>query len=129
MSIQHEKENKQITQDQVNELLTHETRVATNMEKVKTGYDANYYSMEKTMQDRQLIDDLLKLPESTTLKLSDEQKYRLKTIQGRNISHMLLNQNAFTGDSSEMKAVKKHVQELEQLMSQPLKKDTMLQSI
>ena len=129
MSIQHEKENKQITQDQVNELLTHETRVATNMEKVKTGYDANYYSMEKTMQDRQLIDDLLKLPESTTLKLSDEQKYRLKTIQGRNISHMLLNQNAFTGDSSEMKAVKKHVQELEQLMSQPLQKDTMLQSI
>ena len=66
MSIQHEK-NKQITQDQVNELLTHKTRVATNMEKVKTGYDANYYSMEKTMQDRQLIDDLLKLPESTTI--------------------------------------------------------------
>ena len=30
MSIQHEK-NKQITQDQVNELLTHDTRVATNI--------------------------------------------------------------------------------------------------
>ncbi|MCI5933978.1 MAG: hypothetical protein MRZ65_00465, partial [Lachnospiraceae bacterium] len=128
MSIQHEK-NKQITQDQVNELLTHKTRVATNMEKVKTGYDTNYYSMEKTMQDRQLIDDLLKLPESTTLKLSDEQKYRLRTIQGRNLSHILLNQNSFTGDSDEMKKAKKYVQALENLMSQPLQKDTMNQSI
>ncbi len=128
MSIQHEK-NKQITQNQVDELLTHDTRVATNMEKVKTGYDANYYSMEKTMQDRQLIDDLLKLPESTTLQLSDEQKYRLKTIQSRNISHILLNQNSFTGDSDEMKKAKKYVQALEQLMSQPLQKDTMNQSI
>ena len=128
MSIQHEK-NKQITQDQVNELLTHKTRVATNMEKVKTGYDRNYYSMEKTMQDRQLIDDLLKLPESTTMKLSDEQKYRLRTIQGRNLSHILLNQNSFTGDSDEMKKAKKYVQALENLMSQPLQKDTMNQSI
>ena len=129
MSIHHEKENEQITQNQVNDMLTHQTRVATNMQKVKTGYDKDYYSMERTRQDRQLIDQMLHLPERTTLKLSDEQKYRLAAIQGRNLSHILLNQNSFAGDSEEMQAVKQSVQALEELVSRPLNKENMLESI
>ena len=129
MSIHHEKENGQITQNQVDDMLTHQTRVATNMQKVKTGYDKDYYSMERTRQDRELIDQMLHLPERTTLKLSDEQKYRLAAIQGRNLSHILLNQNSFAGDSEEMQAVKQSVQALEELVSRPLNKENMLESI
>ena len=129
MSLHHEKENRQITQNQVDDMLTHQTRVATNMQKVKTGYDKDYYSMERTRQDRELIDQMLHLPERTTLKLSDEQKYRLAAIQGRNLSHILLNQNSFAGDSEEMQAVKQSVQALEELVSRPLNKENMLESI
>lgn len=132
MSIKHGEMNQQVTQNQVNDLLTHQNRVAVNMQKeTERAYDPQYYSLERTKEDRQLIDQILKLPASTNLVISDEQKYRLQAMQGRNLSHILVNSNqyGYTGDSEEMKSAKESVEALELLLSKQLEEVTLSESI
>ena len=117
MSIHHENMNQQITQEQVNEILTQETRVARNMEKDTQGYDRQFYSMEQTRQDMKLIDQALHFP-TAELEITDQKKYRLQAIQGRNLSHVLLNSTKTTGDSKEMANVKNSIESLEQKLAE-----------
>ena len=105
-----------INKEKLNEVLSHEKRVAVNMDKVKEGYDADYFSMESTNADMLFIDQALSTQEDEVLK--SEEYRKLKTIQGRNVSHKLLNQQKFLGDSKEMKRVKDSVEALEKLLSE-----------
>ena len=60
--------------------------------------------------NRAVIDQALM--KSGEWKLTDKEQYRLRAIQGRTISHLLLNQNQFSTDSPEMSLVKKKVEKL-----------------
>ena len=117
MSIQHENINQQITKERVDQILTQETRVARNMEKDTQGYDRQFYSVEQTRQDMKLIDQALHVP-PVELRLEDSKKYRLQAIQGRNLSHVLLNSKKTSGDSEEMTNVKNSIEALEQQLAQ-----------
>lgn len=117
MSIHHENMNQQITKTQVDQILTQETRVARNMEKDTQGYDRQFYSMEQTRQDMKLIDQALHFP-TAELEITDQKKYRLQAIQGRNLSHVLLNSTKTTGDSKEMANVKNSIESLEQKLAE-----------
>ena len=117
MPIQHENMNQQITKERVDQILTQETRVARNMEKDTQGYDRQFYSVEQTRQDMKLIDQVLHVP-PVELRLEDSKKYRLQAIQGRNLSHVLLNSKKTSGDSEEMTNVKNSIEVLEQQLAQ-----------
>lgn len=114
-------EAKRKMEQNIDRLLHQEVRVATNLNEVQADKQ-QFYSMEETEKDKELIDHVLF--HRTRLHLSDEDTYRLQAIQGRNISHLLLNQQKFTGDSTEMKEVKKDVATLERLLSQPWNAET-----
>ena len=60
--------------------------------------------------NREVIDQALM--KSGEWKLTDKEQYRLRAIQGRTISHLLLNQNQFSTDSPEMSLVKQTLQQL-----------------
>ena len=117
MSIHHENMNQQITKERVDQILTQETRMARNMEKDTQGYDRQFYSVEQTRQDMKLIDQALHVP-PVELRLEDSKKYRLQAIQGRNLSHVLLNSKKSSGDSEEMANVKNSIESLEQKLAE-----------
>ena len=128
MSIQHGNMNQQITKERVDQILTQETRVARNMEKDTQGYDRQFYSVEQTRQDMKLIDQVLHVP-PVELRLEDSKKYRLQAIQGRNLSHVLLNSKKTSGDSEEMTNVKNSIESLEQQLAQVQEDSTSVANI
>ena len=65
--------------------------------------------------NREVIDQALM--KSGEWKLTDKEQYRLRAIQGRTISHLLLNQNQFSTDSPEMSLVKQNVEKLEEMLA------------
>ena len=105
----HIQEKKERTQT----LLNQEMRQAVNMNKVKEGYDADFYSVSKTTEEVSFIDDVLSEQSINELELSEDQQNSLKNVRGRNVSHLLLNSQKFSGDSKEMKKVKDKVAFLE----------------
>ena len=94
------------------------TRVATDLSWKEQGYDNTYNSVESTKEDVKFIDQVLNLPATARMQFEDKDLFRLKAIQGRNLSHLLLNEHKYGEDSDEMLAVKERVAELEQVMSQ-----------
>lgn len=99
------------------EILQQQTRVAVNMGKQKTGYDHEFYSIDKTVSENAFIDQVLQAPETDEFKITDRQKSQLINVRSRNASHILLNMQKFTGDSKKMEKVKDKIGELETLLA------------
>ncbi|MCR5250318.1 MAG: phosphotransferase [Lachnospiraceae bacterium] len=78
-------------------------------------------SVQKAKQDNVAIDLALEQAEAFRLNLSE--KARLESIRGRNLSHILLNNNRFKKDSPEMEAVKNAVAEVEMVIDAPIVTD------
>ena len=98
--------------ERVGEILRKQTRVPQNIDRVERN-DRGHYSVESTRSDVQFIDEVLNLPASVRMEFSDKDLFRLQAIQGRNLSHLLINDRKFGGDSSEMELVKTCLEELE----------------
>ena len=107
-------DDQQLQRKKMEQILHQETRVATNLNETKEGYDQHLYNIEQTKKDKTVINELL---QSKTLQISNKEKFQLMAIQGRNISHLLINQNQYDTDSPEMAAVKTNVATLEQLLN------------
>ena len=78
--------------------------------------EADLLHQDPAEQAAQESSDLRQTQEDEVL--TSEEYRKLKTIQGRNVSHKLLNQQKFLGDSKEMKRVKDSVEALEKLLSE-----------
>ncbi|MBO5246501.1 MAG: phosphotransferase [Eubacterium sp.] len=100
-------------------------RTAVNMQTTPMNDEAQreFYSIHQTKQDVAEINELLQTnqmdvaTQSETMNLSQDYVHRLQAIQNRNLSHILLNENKFGGDSEQMKNVKVSVEEVERLLS------------
>ena len=86
-------------------------RRAFDLDKERKGYDRKAYSLDQTEADAELIS--FALSEESVFQLSEEEKARLEMRQGRNLSHILLNNKRFFGDSEQMTQVKQAIQALE----------------
>ena len=106
-----------LNQQKMQEIMTHDTRTAVNMEKTRTGYDREYYSMDKTMEDTRFISRVLRGVDAQELNLTEQDKQHLRIVNSRNKSHFLLNQQKFLGDSGLMRAVKESVSRLESMLA------------
>ena len=136
-----------LDQQKMQEIMTHDTRTAVNMEKTRTGYDREYYSveaknkaqidaligdavgyldahydqeyysMDKTMEDTRFISRVLRGVDAQELNLTEQDKQHLRIVNSRNKSHILLNQQKFLGDSGLMQTVKESVSRLESMLA------------
>jgi hypothetical protein len=107
-----------LDQQKMQEIMTHDTRTAVNMEKTRTGYDREYYSMDKTMEDTRFISRVLRGVDAQELNLTEQDKQHLRIVNSRNKSHILLNQQKFLGDSGLMRTVKESVSRLESMLAE-----------
>lgn len=107
--------------ERMQSLLQQDVRKATNLYgtcgNAEIRREDERYSVENTRADVQFIDEMLELS-TTDMEIADEDVYRLKAIQGRNLSHLLLNEQKFGGDSAEMTEVKNRLEELENLVAE-----------
>lgn len=106
-------QNQELKQERIQQIMQSETRVAVNMDKTKEGYNADYYSMERTIEDNAFINRILQESDTQVIELSEEQRTHFINVNSRNVSHILLNQQKFSGDSKIMKRVKDSVEAVE----------------
>lgn len=116
--------NQRIEYDHMNELMSAGVRTAVDMQQVKDGYDKQHYSVRQTEKDAMAIDTMLHNIETGEFVVSEKEKAKLEALQGRNLSHLMLNDQKFTGDSKEMKEVKTALANLEAAMTRKKKKFT-----
>ena len=109
--------NQRIEYDHMNELMAAGVRTAVDMQQVKDGYDKQHYSVRQTEKDAMAIDTMLHNIETGEFVVSEKEKAKLEALQGRNLSHLMLNDQKFTGDSKEMKEVKTALANLEAAMT------------
>ena len=105
--------NQRTDREHMEELLDKPVRTAVDMDKIKDGYDKEHYSMRRTEKEAMEIDGLLKTIEAGDFLVEEKDRSRLEAIQGRNLSHLMLNDRKFTGDSVEMKNIKTALGNLE----------------
>ncbi len=101
------------TRQKIDHMLHQDVRVATDLQHIEKDKQ-QFYSIEQTQNDQSLINNALM--DAGRLKLTNQDQFRLRMIQGRNISHLLLNQKQYSSDSTEMKLVKADVGALEQML-------------
>ena len=118
MPGQNDKMSMEQQKQRVNEILHSETtRVATDVSWKENGYDKAYNNLQDTKEEVKFIDQILNLPATSRMQFEDKDLFLLQAIQGRDLSHLLLNEHKFGGDSEEMENVKLHVRELERLIA------------
>ncbi len=110
MGVEHE----QLKRQKLEQILHQDMRTATELANVSK-QQQQFYSLQQTTEEQSVIADALQ--NAQTLRLTDNERYRLQAISGRNIAHILVNQNQFSQDSPEMDAVKKDVAALEQVLN------------
>ena len=98
--------NQKIDEMNMKEIFAGQVRTAVDMQRIKQGYDAQFYSVSQTEKDRIRIAKLLDAINAGDFKVSEKEKAKLEAINGRNMSHLMLNAHKFTGDSEEMTRVK-----------------------
>ena len=108
--------NQKIDEMNMKEIFAGQVRTAVDMKKFKQNYDARLYSVRQTQEDRLRIDGLLSAINAGDFKVSEKEKAKLEAINGRNLSHIMLNAHKFTGDSEEMTRVKDALSNLEARM-------------
>ena len=119
----------EIRRNKLEEIMTHDTRAAVDMEVKKTGYDTDYYSINKTKEDIRFISSVLRDVDAGELNLPPEQVSHLRTVESRNWSHFMVNQQKFTGDSGFMKDVKDNVERLEKMLTRQTKSGISLDDV
>ena len=78
--------------------------------------NAELRNVEDIKQENDFINRAL-FEDMTDVKLTDSERNRLLNIHSRNSSHILLNDDKFTGDSDSMKRVKEYIGKLEDALS------------
>ena len=103
----------------VTQIFNQEVRVAKDLSKIKdqNAYDQNLYNVEATIQENAFIDNLFKI-KGVQGQFSAQDLSRLENVKERNMSHILLNQHKFLGDSGYMKDVKNTVADLEEKLAE-----------
>lgn len=97
----------------IKEITTGETRIATNLSDHQVEAEKKqFYDINATISENKFIEEMLK-----DQQLDAFDKNRLMNVQERNMSHLLLNSEKFTGDSDYMKNVKQSVRWLEVSLS------------
>lgn len=106
------------TEQRMNEMLSQNMRKAVNMEGNEIPYAASL-SMQQTMEDTAEIQSMINGIELGTFKVEQAEikKLRLTAIQGRNLSHLMLNDQKTLGDSTEMQEVKESLKNLEEVLT------------
>ncbi len=122
--------NEKIEKDRMNEFLTKDVRMAQELK------DQDEYTRLKnlsdTVSDYTSIDRLVSHIKTGTLKVGDMDTAiaKLEAVQGRNLSHLMLNDYKVTGDRREMRNVKEKLANLEQVLTRrknvPLTEDDAL---
>ena len=114
-----ERMNRNESMEQMDNILSRDIRTAVNMKETTKGYDQNYYNVSRTEQEVEDIQRLLNSLDRGFLKVGDKElaQSKLNAIQGRNLSHLMLNDQKVTGDSSEMAEVKRAIEQLESVMT------------
>ena len=102
----------------IDEISKQKNRVALNLsgEEVKNPdfvYDKNFLNVKRTINENKLISKALKASVDQDFQLTDKQKNHLRNVRSRNKSHILLKQQKFLGDSSDMTDVKESIRFLE----------------
>ena len=107
--------NDELLMQQKQEQLNKEIRVgSTHKASELRRKDRELYNIQSVENDNAVIDSILG---NAALEIQDAEKARLSAIKGRNLSTLLLLQEKTTGDSKEMKKVKKAVAAIEVAMS------------
>ncbi len=96
-------------------LLNGDVRIATDLSAQKQG---QMQSLQQTVEEVQTINALL--GDTQVVRLSDEERVQLQSLQNRNLAHVLLNQTKTFGDSKEMTKVKNAVHAVEERLGQEL---------
>ena len=104
---------KEINQQKLQEILTQDNRTAVELDTATTFQNPEFYSMERTIEDNRFITDVLSKMEVGELQLTEEQKVNLLNKKSRNQSHILVNSQKFTGDSTLMRRIKEEVIKIE----------------
>ena len=122
MDQQKKPEYKITTKQQVEEELAKKTRTAVDMKGMQQNFDADL-SLEQTIQDTAQIQSLIEGLSLGTfdVKETEVKKMQLKALQGRNLSHLMLNEQKITGDSAEMQEVKEALKNLETVLTREKK--------
>ena len=103
--------NDELLMQQKQEQLNKEIRVgSTHKASELRRKDRELYNIQSVENDNAVIDSILG---NAALEIQDAEKARLSAIKGRNLSTLLLLQEKTTGDSKEMKKVKKAVAAIE----------------
>ena len=99
------------------ELATQDIRSVTNLKKDKFAgeYDKERYNVESVQKENERITFLLE-KSSVKDKLDNLDRARLMNVQNRNAAFLLVNEQKFSGDSTEMTLVKDKVTWLEGLL-------------
>ena len=102
----------------VGEILHQETIVPVNLETVKdkSSYDMNLYSVSNKEKENEFINKLFSV-QGVEREINSETRNKLKNVQDRNMSHLLLNDRKLGGDSDYMKNVKERIGDLEAKLS------------
>jgi hypothetical protein len=108
----------QIDKKKVGQILNQEMIVPVDMETVKdkSTYDKNLYNVGAKEKENAFIDKLFSI-EGVEREINSKTRNRLKNVQERNMSHLLLNDHKLGGDSDYMKDVKERVANLEAKLS------------
>ncbi len=112
--------NKQKQRMDIDTLVSRE-RKAENFAETNRMVDANdVISVEQTKKDQDLVSDYL---DGKYGEISTEERAKLENTMGRNMSHLLVNDQKSDGDSPEMFAVKSAIIDLEEMLSSEFKLD------
>ena len=108
--------------NRLNEIKTQQMRVAvdlTNQQDVQMnrnyfeGFDEDFYKLSLVKEENSLIKKALSKNLVDDLNLTSKERAHFRNIKSRNKAHILLNQQKFSGDSTEMGLVKSAIRSLE----------------
>lgn len=108
--------------NRLNEIKTQQMRVAvdlTNQQDVQMnrnyfeGFDEDFYKLSLVKEENSLIKKALSKNLVDDLNLTSKERAHFRNIKSRNKAHILLNQQKFSGDSTEMGLVKMAIRSLE----------------
>ncbi|MDD6038827.1 MAG: AarF/UbiB family protein [bacterium] len=123
MSIGHE-DLQQIKREQIHQMLQRDAHMT---EQTVTQEQSLFQNVEQMKANKEMIDQALQ--NTVEFQLTDKEAYRLRAIQGRTISHLLLKQNQFSTDSSEMMDVKNQVAGIEMMLNREWNADNAMETV
>ncbi|MBQ9609382.1 MAG: phosphotransferase [Lachnospiraceae bacterium] len=114
-----QKLNSKFENQQIDEFLNEEVQTAFDMEKKHMGATDQMLNLNKTEEDVMNISNLLTNMKTGRYEIEEKEvkQAKLEAVQGRKLSHLMLNDQKLTGDSEEMDKVKTALADLELVMT------------